>query len=140
MRIEIGFPDKSAERELLLGEERRDLLEQLDAALDPEQLLNHQAKAEKMHCSDAILDYLQDILHYSRNSSRILNGLSPRAGIAILRAAKAYAYVDAASMVLPEHIQAILPSVIGHRLKSHELEQSAHEDISRHLIEQVPIP
>ncbi len=140
MRLELGYPDKEAERKLLLSKERRELLNEIEAVLNPAELNSLQKQVEKIHCSAAILNYLQDVLSFSRETTSISNGLSPRAGLAILRAAQAWALLERVEHVLPEHIQAILPSVIGHRLKSTESMANTSSDIARHLIEQVPIP
>lgn len=140
MRLELGYPDKAAERELLLSRERRELLNEIKPVLNPDELSHLQKQVETIHCSEAILNYLQDVLTYSRETTQISNGLSPRAGLAILKAAQSWALLEGLEHVLPEHIQAVLPSVIGHRLKSAESMTNAPTDVARHLIEQVPIP
>lgn len=141
MRIELGYPDNTAERELLNGKNRKDLLEHIEAAASIEELLLLQKQAEQVHVADAILDYLQDLLEYSRNSGNYIHGLSPRAGIAVLSAARSWALIHNHTHVLPEDIQAILPSVIGHRLQFvYEVSDKAALQPAQHLIQQVPIP
>ena len=141
MRLELGYPDAVAERELLQGQSRRELLHDLKPTLQPERLLHMQKEAVKIHVADALLDYLQDLLEFSRESQRYVNGLSPRAGLAVLRCAQAWALLHGHTEVLPEDIQAVLPSVIGHRLQSvNEQREMSSSAVARDLIEQVPIP
>ncbi|MDZ7735179.1 MAG: MoxR family ATPase [Gammaproteobacteria bacterium] len=141
MRIELGYPDAAAERELLQGRSRRELLHDLVPTLKPERLLHMQQEAVKIYVADALLDYLQDLLEFSRQSRRYVNGLSPRAGLAVLRCAQAWALVHGHTEVLPEDIQAVLPSVVGHRLQpNQEHSDTAAGAVARHFIEQVPIP
>ena len=118
MRIELGYPDHQAERELLTGQTRHSLIESLAVELPPQQLIEIQQAVTKVHVSNALLDYCQAIIKFTRESSDYHCGLSPRAGIALLTAAKAWAFMDHRDAVIPEDIQAILPSVAGHRLRS----------------------
>ncbi|MCC6208203.1 MAG: MoxR family ATPase [Gammaproteobacteria bacterium] len=117
MCLHMGYPDRAAERELLLGADRRELLQQLPAAINAEELTIIQARVPKVHTSAALVDYLQAILAHSRESPLCQNGLSPRAGLALLRGAQASALLDGRSHALPEDVQTVLPSVIGHRLQ-----------------------
>ena len=119
MRIDLGYPDKEAERRLLEGEDRRILIKNMPAVFTTQQLLQLQQRAASMHVAPAILDYIQAILTFTRESSAFEFGLSPRGGLALLNAAKAYALIEAQEYVLPEHIQAILPAVVNHRLPVH---------------------
>ncbi len=140
MRIKLGFPDTVAERELLMGRDRRTMLKEVKAVITPERLLAIQRLCDEVHASTAILDYLQDLLEYSRNSREFSHGLSPRAGLAILHAARAWALMEGHQQVLPEDIQAILPSVISHRLNGLQEDERRPEELAQHLIIQVPIP
>ena len=140
MRIELGYPDSGAERELLMGSDRRELLKHIRPVIKPERLIEIQHLAGKIHASSALLDYLQDLLEYSRKSNEFQNGLSPRAGLAILHAAKSWALMEGHAEVLPEDIQSILPGVIGHRLHSLENLNTSSKGLANHLIKQVPIP
>jgi MoxR-like ATPase len=117
MRITLGYPDAQAERALLLGQERRELLMQLPACLMPEALLEIQAAVSKVHVAPVLLDYLQAVLTFTRQSSLFRGGLSPRAGLALLKAARAWALLHRRNHLLPEDVQAVLPAVIGHRLQ-----------------------
>jgi len=116
MRIELGYPSRQAERELLSGQPRHVLIEELPVALLPAQLAELQQAADQVHVSPALLDYLQAILAFSRQSNDFASGLSPRAGLGLLAAAKAWALIDKRKAVLPEDLQAVLPAVAGHRL------------------------
>jgi MoxR-like ATPase len=117
MRIELGYPDAALERELLIGQDRRDLLATLGPTLSPQQLLLMQTMVPGVHASDALLDYIQAIVRYTRESPHFEAGLSPRAAIALLRAAQAWSLIHGHAGVLPEDVQAVLSGVVGHRLK-----------------------
>src|SRR3954454_23187427 len=116
MRINLGYPDARAERELLRGAERRDMLAHIKPALTVQELVDLQQQVPTMQVSDALLDYVQQLINHSRHSPRFTQGLSPRAGVALLRAAQAWAMMQNRRQVLPEDVQAILPPVVGHRL------------------------
>ena len=116
MRISLGYPDRAAERSLLAGTPRRDLLQSLPPVLNAAALLQLQAQVQTIHAADALLNYLQDLLAATRNGQWFEQGLSPRAGLAILRAAKARALLNARNFVTPDDIQAILPQTAAHRL------------------------
>lgn len=117
IRIQMGYPVKAAELEILAGESRRTLLEQLDEQLNTEQLLTYQAAVKEVNCSETALAYLYELLQYSRESNHFVNGLSTRAGLALLNAAKAWAWLEGENHLLPAHIQAVFPYVSGHRLQ-----------------------
>lgn len=116
LRIHLGFPDKSAERDLLKGEDRRNMIQTIEPVLDQQRLIAIQDQASQLVVSDALLDYIQSILEFSRNTDLFEFGLSPRGGIALLNAARAWALIDGKDFVTPEHIKAVLPSVVDHRL------------------------
>jgi MoxR-like ATPase len=141
MRIELGYPDSGAERALLQGEDRRDLLGQLRPAMEPQQLLELQRAARGVYTSGALLDYVQALVSHSRQSSEFVHGLSPRAALAIVHAARAWALMDDRRHVLPEDVQAVLPGVAGHRLVlAGEPGRVNGSGVVQQLIKQVPIP
>ncbi len=140
MRIELGYPDRAAERGLLKGRDRRDLLDTLDAVIDPPRLLALQQAAARIHAADALLDYVQNLLDATRHSARFVEGLSPRAGLALLAAARAVALLSGRDMVLPEDIQAVAPAVIGHRLRPVAEGGEPRALLVQRLIEAVAIP
>ena len=116
MRISLGYPDRAAERELLGGRDRRDMVENLPGLLTADQLHQLQQEVLGVHTSDALLDYVQDLIAATRSGQWFLQGLSPRAGIAVVRAAKAQALLSGRNYVAPDDVQAILPQTIAHRL------------------------
>ncbi len=116
MRLELGIPDRTAERAMLLGLERRELLRAVKPVLGTETLREIQKSVREVHASPALLDYLQDMLAASRQRHR--TGLSPRAGLALLHASQAWALMQGREMVLPEDVQAVAPAVMSHRLGS----------------------
>jgi len=140
MRINIGYPDQQAEMELLKGNNRHDMIQQLDAAITPEQLIELQSKVNNIHMSQAILDYVLSLIRSSRLSPWFISGLSPRAGLALQRCARAWALLHGRDHVLPEDIQQVLPSVAAHRLQIHpeHLDKDIDELIIL-LIKQVPV-
>lgn len=141
MRIELGYPAASLERQLLLGQDRRDLLASLAPALTPQQLLRLQAEVPRVHASEALLDYVQAIARYTRQASEFAAGLSPRAVISLLRAAQAWAMMHDHPGVLPEDVQAVLPAVAGHRLAPREASRFRDAgQVGLHVLEAVPVP
>jgi MoxR-like ATPase len=140
MRINLGYPDARAERELLRGAERRDMITQLKPALTVGELTELQQAVPTMQVSDALLDYVQQLINHSRHSARFTQGLSPRAGVALLRAAQAWAMMQNRRQVLPEDVQAILPAVVGHRLHGNADTVQGSFDAAKELIGGVPIP
>jgi MoxR-like ATPase len=141
MCIQLGYPDAQAERRLLEGSDRRDLVASLPPRLAPDQLLTLQQAARALHVSPALLDYLQAILAHSRESPDFVTGLSPRAGLNALNAARAWALLDGRNFVIPEDIQAVLPSVVAHRLQARGGPRTTDADEAvRRLLGSVAIP
>jgi MoxR-like ATPase len=116
LRIRLGFPDRAAERALLRGEDRRDLLAGLRAAISHAEFVEQQAIVQRVHISEALLDYLQALIAVSRQDGRFMAGLSPRAGLGLLRASQAWAWLAGRDFVQPEDVQAVLPALTPHRL------------------------
>jgi MoxR-like ATPase len=116
MRIGLGYPPPQAERALLLGEERRRVMEELVPALAPEPLLQLQAQASRLTVSPALADYVLALLQATRQERRFTQGLSPRAGLALVAAARAWALLEGRDYVLPDDVKAVFPAVAGHRL------------------------
>ncbi|MCK9607708.1 MAG: MoxR family ATPase [Methylomonas sp.] len=115
MRIELGYPSRQAERELLMGQPRHSLIKSLPVYLPDEQLAALQHEVSQVHVAPALLDYVLSIIEFTRQSDYPC-GLSPRAGLSLLAAAKAWAFMDQRQAVLPEDVQAVLPAVAAHRL------------------------
>ncbi len=116
MRISLGYPDRAAERELLAGSDRRDMANTMLPLLSAEELASLQQQVLAVHAADPLLDYVQDLIAATRSGRWFLQGLSPRAGIAVVRAAKAQALISGRDYVAPDDVQAILPQTIAHRL------------------------
>jgi MoxR-like ATPase len=141
MRLELGYPDAAHERQLLSGRDRRDLLGTLPITLAPAQLLSLQLKVTQVHVSPALLDYLQAIIHYTRHCNKFVAGLSPRAGLAVLHAAQAWALIHGHVGVLPEDVQAVLTAVIGHRLvPAEDAALNKPAEIGAHVLQAVAVP
>ncbi|MDH5395745.1 MAG: AAA family ATPase [Gammaproteobacteria bacterium] len=117
MSISLGYPDEKAERELLSTNDRREALKSLLPCLDEDTLVQMQKAVEHIIVSDALLDYVQALLAYSRDENIFHYGLSPRAGLALLRVSKAWAMINGRDYVIPEDVQTVLPAVCRHRLQ-----------------------
>lgn len=117
LRVELGYPDRIAERILLEGGGRREKLPALAPRLTPEQIPQLQESASAVHVSGALIDYVQALVETTRNSPDFIHGLSPRAALALLAAARAWSFIAGRDAVLPEDVQAVLPGVACHRLR-----------------------
>lgn len=138
--ISLGHPNRAAERELLSGHARRSLLEDLPGLLSQEQLLSLQAQVLAVHASGPLLDYLQDLIAATRNGRWFLQGLSPRAGLAVLQAARAHAFMRGRDYVSPDDLRAILPQTTAHRLiPVHTAGRGSLEQVHA-MIEAVALP
>jgi MoxR-like ATPase len=141
MRIEMGYPDHSAERELLSGADRRDMVASLSPCLQPGQLLELQRNVARVHASPALIAYVQAIAEHTRRSPDYQIGLSPRAALALLRAARTWALIDQRDIVLPEDVQAVLPAIVGHRLHAPGGNTTASAaEMADTLVAAVPVP
>jgi len=129
MRLHLGYPDRKTEREILSGADRRDLLENIKAVFSIQELVTMQNQVKQIHVSNPILDYIQNILHLSRSSNLFITGLSPRAGLALVIASKAWAFIHQRQMVIPDDINAVLPAIILHRLKTDEQTKISKQQI-----------
>ncbi len=140
MRISLGYPDRAAELELLSGADRRQMLGTLPALLTAGELRAIQQRVLQVHAAPALLAYLQDLIEATRSGRWFLQGLSPRAGIAVLRAAKAQALLAGRDYVAPDDIQAVLPQTIAHRLNPvGDAGRGAVEQV-RAMMAAVPLP
>lgn len=139
MRIALGYPDHAAERALLEGRDRRSLLAETAPILTPEALMAEQQRAADLHVAPALYDYVQALAAYTRTAPEWKAGLSPRAGLGLVAAARGWALLAGRDHVLPEDVQAVLPAVAAHRLPAAGEQRSADE-LARALIEAVPLP
>lgn len=140
MCITLGYPDPASERALLAGESRREMINTIKPPLSSQQLAQLQRDVDDVYVSDALLDYLQNLLAFTRSSHHYDCGLSPRAGLALKHCAQAWALVEGRDHVLPEDVQTVLPHVVGHRLisgKHHD--ESDRQQLTAQLA-CIPIP
>jgi MoxR-like ATPase len=136
MRVHLGYPAPAAERELLCGVDRRELVKSLSTAVSVETLLELQHSVLEVHVAPALLDYVQALVAHTRNTAGLSIGLSPRAAIGLLRAARAWALIAGRSAVIPEHVQAVFAAVVEHRVRQSESGLAA----AARMLEAVPIP
>jgi MoxR-like ATPase len=136
MRVHLGYPAAAAERELLSGIDRRDLVKSLQTITTPESLKLLQQSVLDVHVSPALLDYVQALVAHTRRAPGLNAGLSPRAAIGLLRAARSWALIHGRNAVIPEHVQAIFPAVVEHRVRQRSSDAIA---VTR-LLEAVPVP
>ncbi|BFM15379.1 AAA family ATPase [Maricurvus nonylphenolicus] len=137
MRIELGYPDRHAELEIYKGNDPSRGLGDLKARVTTEQLLQIQNAVEKVSASDGLLDYLQRIVAFTRTEKDFSLGISPRGALALLRCAKTWALIHGRKHVIPEDIQAVMPSVIAHRVRdaANYTDQSGYALVERILNE-----
>jgi MoxR-like ATPase len=140
LRITLGYPDRAAERELLAGGDRRQAAQQLGAVLRPADLLLVQQEVLAVRAAPPLLDYLQTLIAATRSGRWFAQGLSPRAGIAVLRVAKARALMAGRDYVAPDDLQAILPQAIAHRVVPVAGAGRGAVEQVRAMIEATPIP
>ena len=139
MRIDIGYPSAEAERQLLLHGDTRSSIPNLNSVCTLEELKLLQSATDQIVISEALVDYVQAIVLATREPDLFLNGLSPRAALGLIKAAKAWTFLSNHKGVLPEDIQAVLPGVVNHRLVTKHKERTGHS-ASQYLISEVAIP
>jgi MoxR-like ATPase len=140
MRISLGYPDRAAERELLSGRDRRGMVDALQTVMQPGELKQLQALVQAVHAAGPLLDYVQDLIAATRSGTWFVQGLSPRAGIAVLRAARAQALLSGRDYVAPDDVQAVLPQTIAHRLVPVDSAVRGAEEQVRAMLAAVPLP
>jgi MoxR-like ATPase len=140
MRISLGYPDRAAERELLSGRDRRGMVDALTTVMQPGELRALQDMVQAIHCADPLLDYVQDLIAATRSGAWFVQGLSPRAGIAVVRAAQAQALLSGRDYVAPDDVQAILPQTIAHRLVPVDSAARGAEEQVRAMVAAVALP
>ena len=142
MCISLGYPDAAAERALLMGEDRRQMLKHLAPAMTPAELTDAQQSLRQVHAAPALIDYVQALAQASRQNGLFAEGLSPRAALALLQAARAWAALEGRDHVMPEDVQAVLVPVCAHRLrplKSSHGTALASRDLVLQLQKSVPV-
>ncbi|QNM99020.1 AAA family ATPase [Chitinimonas koreensis] len=139
MRITLGYPDAAAERAMLLGEDRRDMLKDARPVIGAAELADFQAAVRRVHVAPALVDYVQALARTTRDSTEFHNGLSPRAALGLLAAARAWALLAGRDMVIPEDVQAVFAPVAVHRLLARASNRPQPELVAR-LLAEVAIP
>jgi MoxR-like ATPase len=140
MKLSLGYPDQKAERALLSGGNPRELMHQLRPVISIERFLAIQAAVDKIHCSEPLLDYVQQLLQATRNSGLFVYGISPRAGLAIIQASRAWALMDGRNHIEPGDVQSVFSSIAEHRLTPAEQHSRSAADLVAQLLDQVAIP
>ena len=141
MRIELGYPNEESERELITGEDRRELLQHTEATLNPDIIIQLQKVIRDVHLSDPLVDYIQALVRFTRESPDIETGLSPRGSQALALAARSLAFIEHHSGVYPDDVQAVFTACAGHRLKP--ASNSTYRrpgELCRHVLDNVAIP
>ncbi|MGI9237510.1 MAG: AAA family ATPase [Woeseiaceae bacterium] len=141
MRVQLGYPNEESERELLAGDDRRKMLNDIEPVTGPELLVALQRSVQEVHVSDALMDYVQSLVRHTRESADIEIGLSPRGAQALVAAAKAVAFVKSHSGVYPDDVQAVFTAIAGHRLKpSGGTRFRTPAELCQHVLDDVAIP
>ena len=140
MCITLGYPDQASERALLAGQDRREAIEHLRTVMSPDELAAAQQAVLAVHASEALLDYLQALIAATRSGRWFVEGLSPRAGIAVLLASNSRALLARRDYVAPDDVQAILPQTIAHRLVPVAGAGRGRREQVRALVEATPLP
>ena len=140
MKVSLGYPDSEAERALLAGRNPRELMHRLEPVVSIERFLEIQTAVDTLHCSEPLLRYVQQLIHATRNPGLFVYGLSPRAGLAVIRASRAWALMSGRSHVEPGDVQAVFGAIAGHRLTPAEQHSRPVDDMVLEMMEQVAIP
>ena len=141
MRVEIGYPNEESERELIVGRDRRSMLQEIEAVTGPETLILLQEAVRAVPVSDALVSYVQALVRHTRESADIEIGLSPRGAQALVAAARAFAYVAKHSGVYPDDVQAVFAAIAGHRLKpAGSTRFRSPAELCQHVLDSVAIP
>ena len=141
IRLELGYPDEESERALITGTDRRELLSEIEPTLQAETLLKLQETVASIHMTEPLVDYVQALVRFTRESPDVEIGLSPRGSLALVAVARAHAFIEHHSGVFPDDVQAVFAAVAGHRLKP--ASNSAYRtpaELSRHVLDSVAIP
>ena len=141
MRVEIGYPNEESERELIAGEDRRSMLQDIEPVTGPETLVLLQEAVRAVPITDALVSYVQALVRHTRESADIEIGLSPRGAQALVAAARAFAFVQKHSGVYPDDVQAVFAAIAGHRLKpAGSTRFRSPAELCQHVLDSVAIP
>jgi len=139
LRLNLGYPDARAERALLTGNDRRELINHMQPCLSADDIRQLCVAVRRVHASPVLLDYVQHLLARSRQHPGVRVGLSPRAGLALLHAARAHALLAGRAHVLPDDVQALFVAVAGHRLVAEAEAALAGVELAREIVRSVPV-
>ena len=140
MKISLGYPGPAAERALLSGDNPRDMMHRLQPVVSVDRFVAMQAAVDNIHCSEPLLSYVQKLIDETRNPGLFVYGLSPRAGLAIMQASRAWALMNGRSHAEPGDVQAVFGAIADHRLTPSEQHSRPTAELVDALLEQVPIP
>jgi len=140
MKIKLGYPDADAERTLLAGGNPREKLHEITASMDIKRFIEIQQTVNNVHCSQALLNYVHDLIQATRNPGLFVYGISPRAGLAVVRASKSWALMNGRNHVEPGDVKVVFGSVAGHRLTPADQHSKPTEALIDSLLEATPIP
>jgi MoxR-like ATPase len=140
MKISLGYPDQQAERALLAGGNPREKMHQLKPVVSIDRFIEIQAAVDQVHCAEALLHYVQQLIQASRNPGLFVYGISPRAGLAVIQASKAWALMNGRSHAEPGDVQAVFGAIADHRLSPSEQHSRSTADLVSDLLDQIPIP
>jgi MoxR-like ATPase len=140
MKLSLGYPDQQAERALLSGENPRELMRQTQPVISIDRFITIQRAVDKIHCSEPLLDYVQRLIQATRNPGLFVYGISPRAGLAVVHASRAWALMDGRNHAEPGDVQAVFGVIAEHRLTPAEQHSRPTHDLVTELLDQVPIP
>lgn len=137
MRISLGYPNAQSERLLLEGADPRSRIIAMNTLIEPKQLQQLQKAVKQVRSSDALLDYIQALVNFTRTNERFSYGLSPRGALAWLRAAKAWALLSGRNYTIPEDIQAVAHAVVSHRVRGGQI--SDQDDLVSYMLKSVAV-
>lgn len=141
MRLQIGFPSREAERELLKGQSRDELIGEVEPLFNADEIIALQEMVKKVHVSETILDYVQDLIALTRGRPDQIQPLSPRCALDLIRGARAWALLDGRQMVVPEDVKAIFASVVNHRISLFgDQSVQVSVDLAQRILHEVGVP
>ncbi|NOY69250.1 MAG: AAA domain-containing protein [Deltaproteobacteria bacterium] len=140
MRIKLGYPNRAAEKRILIGEGAQTVLDAMGTCTMHDAVFDIQAKISQVSASDKFIDYLQDIIHFTRTSALFHVGLSPRAGLALQQASRSWAHLQGRDYMIPEDLQEVMPWVVGHRLRTRTEGLEIPQSRLMEIFSQVPVP
>lgn len=140
VRLSLGYPHPEFEKSLLMSGEKRAMANSARPQLTSDQLIDMQSQVEQVNVSESIVDYLLKLVIETRRSPDLVHGLSPRAGLAITQAAKAYAWLQQRDFVIPEDVQHVFVSVVGHRLQASGQSQLNGDDVAEAILQNTAVP